>query len=50
MKKTTMRTFRAFETDADARTFMKFLTSISYTGIDIEYIQLSKVFRVWFNY
>lgn len=45
----TIRTFRGFDTQADALTFKRFLLSIGYGKIDLQYNEISHLWRVYFN-
>lgn len=44
-----MRTFRGFDTHADAITFKKFLMSEGYTGVNTSCNDKTKLYEVHFN-
>jgi hypothetical protein len=44
-----MRTFRAFDTEADARTFEKFLISTGYENTSCMYVEVFNLWRIWFD-
>lgn len=46
---TYIRTFRGFDTEEDAITFKRFLISIGYEKVDMEYNALSRKWRIWFE-
>ena len=44
-----MRTYRGFDTHADATTFKRFLIREGYTGVNSSYNDKSKLWEVHFN-
>lgn len=48
MRKELMYTYRGFDTQADSKTFGRFLTFQGYTGINYGYDEDSKLWRTYF--